>query len=361
MTATMPADLIRPQIRALSAYPVPSSQGLVKLDAMENPYEWPASLQTAWAERLSTVAMNRYPDPQGTRLALALRRVMQVPESARVMLGNGSDELIQILLMAVASPGRVIMAPEPGFVMYRMIALWLGLEFVGVPLNEDFSLDRPAMERALDTHQPAVLFLAYPNNPTGNRWSRRDVEALIDRAPGLVVLDEAYGPFADDSFLPDVGRFERLLVMRTVSKLGLAGLRLGYLCGPPSWMDELEKVRLPYNVNVLTQVAAEFALDHHEVLDQQAAAIRRDREPLSQALEGMPGVTPFPSEANFILFRVSQGKGRRVFEGLQDRGVLIKDLSGQGGLLADCLRVTVGTPEENQQFLKALEGALATV
>ncbi|WP_420796936.1 histidinol-phosphate transaminase [Ectothiorhodospira variabilis] len=360
MNMATPADLVRPQIRELSAYPVPSSQGLVKLDAMENPYEWPASLQSAWAERLSRVAMNRYPDPQGTRLTLALRRVMQVPDAARLMLGNGSDELIQILLMAVAAPGRVIMAPEPGFVMYRMISRWLGLEFVGVPLNEDFSLDMPAMERALDTHQPAVVFLAYPNNPTGNRWSRQDMESLIVRAPGLVVVDEAYGPFADDSFLADLDRYERLLVMRTVSKLGLAGLRLGYLCGPAPWMDELEKVRLPYNVNVLTQVAAEFALDHHEVLDEQAAAIRRDREALHQSLESISGVKPFPSEANFVLFRVPRGKGRVVFEGIRDRGVLIKDLSGQGGLLADCLRVTVGTPAENQQFLEALKGALAT-
>ncbi|MCG5500660.1 histidinol-phosphate transaminase, partial [Ectothiorhodospira sp. B14B] len=327
-----PEHLIRTEIRELSAYPVPSAQGLVKLDAMENPYEWPQSLRDAWADTLSRLPVNRYPDPRGTELVARLRTVMGVPDEAALLLGNGSDELIQILLMAVAGPGRVVMAPEPGFVMYRMVARWLGLEFVGVPLKPDFSLDMPAMLAALERHRPAVTFLAWPNNPTGNLWPRAEMEPLIQAAPGLVVVDEAYGPFARDSFLPDVGTDGRVLVMRTVSKLGLAGLRLGYLCGMPEWIGQLDKVRLPYNINVLTQAAAEFALEHHGVLDEQAAWIRRDREVLFEALAKLPGVEPFPSEANFILFRAPSGRGREIFEGIRAGGVLIKDLSGQGGL-----------------------------
>ncbi|MFP4682231.1 MAG: histidinol-phosphate transaminase [Ectothiorhodospira sp.] len=354
-----PETLIRPEVLEQSAYAVSPAEGLIKLDAMENPYAWPESLRQAWAEHLSGVAVNRYPDPRADALVRDLRSVMGIPQNAGVLLGNGSDELIQILLMALAAPGRVVMAPEPAFVMYRTVARWLGMDYVGVPLREDFSLDLPALHRALENHRPAVLFLAYPNNPTGNLWPRGAVEALIEAAPGLVVVDEAYGPFADDSFLPMAGTHPRLLVMRTVSKLGLAGLRLGYLCGPAPWLEELDKLRLPYNINVLTQAAARFALEHHDVLESQAAAIRRDRGDLYRALQGLEGITPFPSEANFILFRTPPGRARALFEGIRARGVLIKDLSGQGGLLADCLRVTVGTPGENARFLEALSGAMA--
>ncbi|MBK1692695.1 histidinol-phosphate transaminase [Ectothiorhodospira mobilis] len=354
-----PETLIRPEIREQSAYPVPPSGGLIKLDAMENPYEWPESLRRPWAEHLAGVAVNRYPDPRAGDLVAALRRVMGIPGGAQVMLGNGSDELIQILLMALAGPGRVVMAPEPAFVMYRTVARWLGMEYVGVPLREDFALDLPALHRALEIHRPAVLFLAYPNNPTGNLWPREAVEQLIESAPGLVVVDEAYSPFAADSFLPAAGSHPRLLVMRTVSKLGLAGLRLGYLCGPAPWLEQLDKLRLPYNVNTLTQAAACFALEHHDVLEAQATAIRRDREALYRGLQALEGIEPFPSEANFILFRTPTGRARSLFEGIRARGVLIKDLSGQGGLLTDCLRVTVGTPGENARFLDALTGALA--
>jgi histidinol-phosphate aminotransferase len=345
---------IRPGIRALAAYHVPDATGLVKLDAMENPYHWPRELVDAWLEVLRGVALNRYPDPRSPQLIDTLRRVAGIPAEQSVILGNGSDELIQVIIMALAAPGRVVMSVEPSFVMYRMIAGYADMNYVGVALGEDFALDTPAFLAAMKAHRPAVVFLAYPNNPTGNRFSRPDVEAVIRAAPGLVVLDEAYAPFADDSFLSDLGRYPNLVVMRTVSKQGLAGLRLGYLCGPAAWLSEFDKLRLPYNINVLTQASADFALAHHRVLDEQAAAIRRDRESLARALAALPGVTPYPSEANFILFRVPVGQGDAVFQGLKDAGVLIKNLSGQGGALTDCLRVTVGRPEENGCFLAAL-------
>lgn len=355
-----PDDLIRPEIRALSAYHVPDATGLVKLDAMENPYELPEPLAAEWAERVRSVAMNRYPDPGASALKAVLREAMEIPERQAILLGNGSDEIIQMILMAVAGPDRVVLAPEPAFVMYRMIAVFCGMRYVGVPLSpDDFALDPGAMLASIAEHRPAAVFLAYPNNPTGNLFDREVVEAIIEATPGLVVLDEAYAPFADDSFMRDLGRHDNLLVMRTVSKMGLAGLRLGYLCGAPAWLDEFEKIRLPYNIGVLTQAAARFALEHKPVFDEQAARIRAERERLLEGLRALPGIHAWDSAANFILFRTSQGRAAAVFEGLKGRGVLIKNLTGAGGMLTDCLRVTVGTPQENGCFLDALRATMA--
>ena len=263
-------SLVRPEIRALRAYHVPESSGLIKLDAMENPYTWPESLQAEWLETLLGLELNRYPDPQGRALQAALREAMEIPENMGLLLGNGSDELIQMLALAVAAPGRKILSVDPGFVMYRMIGLFVGLDYVGVPLQaEDFSIDLPAVLEAIEREQPALVYLAYPNNPTGNRFDADDMVRIIEAAPGLVVVDEAYAPFTDSSFLGLVGDWDNLLVMRTVSKMGLAGLRLGYLVGPPDWLAEIDKVRLPYNINVLTQVSAAFALRHKAVFDEQ--------------------------------------------------------------------------------------------
>ena len=349
---------IRPEIRALSAYHVPDPGDCIKLDAMENPYTWPEEMVEAWLETLREVSLNRYPDPGARALKQGLRDCMRVPADQEILLGNGSDELIQMIALAVAQPGRVVLAPEPSFVMYRMIATLAGMDYVGVPLDRDFQLDMDAMRAAIQTHQPAVIFLAYPNNPTGNLFRAADIEAILETAPGLVVVDEAYAPFTDASFLDRLGRFDNLLVLRTVSKMGLAGLRLGRLGGDPAWLAEIDKTRLPYNINVLTQASGAFALRHVAVLEEQARRIRADRGLLYAALEGMNGVEPYPSDANFILFRVPAGRGRELFDALKEQGVLIKNLSGAGGVLADCLRVTVGKPEENEAFLRALGAAL---
>ncbi len=350
---------IRPEIRALSAYHVPPARGFIKLDAMENPYGWPPELVQAWLDTLRSVELNRYPDPGAGELSDALRRAMQVPGQMQVVLGNGSDELIQMLALAVAAPGRVVLAPEPTFVMYRMIAEVAGMRYHAVPLADDFSLDSGAMLAAIQTHAPAIVFLAYPNNPTGTLFDARVVEDVIRAAPGLVVVDEAYAPFTDASFMRRLGEFPNLLVMRTVSKMGLAGLRLGLLAGPSEWLGEIDKTRLPYNINVLTQASACFALQHKALLDAQAARIRADRADLLRRLAALPGVQPWPSEANFILFRVVAGSADAVFESLRGQGVLIKNLNPAGGRLRDCLRVTVGTPDENAAFFAALGEALS--
>ena len=355
-----PLSWVRPEIQALTAYHVPDPGNMIKLDAMENPYRWPEPLIDEWLDVLRQVELNRYPDPSARSLTERLKQVMQVPAGMQLVLGNGSDELIQMLALAVAERGRVIMAPDPTFVMYRMIAEFAGLQYASLPLANDFSLDVETMLAAIEAQQPAIIFLAYPNNPTGTLFESDAVEAVIRAAPGLVVVDEAYAPFTDATFMSRLGEFSNLLVLRTVSKMGLAGLRLGMLAGPAEWLGEIDKVRLPYNINVLTQASALFALQHQDMLDKQTAQIRLDRAELYAALDTLDGIEPYPSEANFILFKTPAGQADALFEALKVDGVLIKNLNPAGGRLKDCLRVTVGTPDESGAFLAALRKALVS-
>ena len=351
-----PEDVIRDEIRSLKAYHVPDSAGMVKLDAMENPYRLPPELRARLARLVEEAALNRYPDTAAVELKTRLRRALEVPEGMDLLLGNGSDELIQLLVMAVAKPGAVVLGVEPSFVMFRMIAAFAGARYAGVDLRDDFSLDVERILAAIERERPAIIFIAYPNNPTGNLFDAGLIERIIDAAPGLVVVDEAYHAFAGKSFIPRLAGHPNLLVMRTLSKLGLAGLRLGALTGPARWLTQLDKLRLPYNVSTLTQVVACEVLQHPDVLTEQAGAIKLERGNLLQALRRVPGVAVYPSDANFILFRINQAE--RVFDGLKRRGVLIKSLHGSHQLLADCLRVTVGTPDENAAFLSALNQTL---
>lgn len=349
---------MRPEIRALSSYHVPAAGDLIKLDAMENPWPWPEELQRDWLERLKQVELNRYPDPGATELKASMRLALGVPDAAAVILGNGSDELIQMIIQTVAVPGRTVMAPEPTFVMYRQIAAVAGMEFKGVPLCADFSLDREAMLEALAQQQPAVTFLAYPNNPTGNLFDAGLIEDILSRADGLVVVDEAYAPFTDASFMVRLPDYDNLLLLRTVSKMGLAGLRLGLLAGPASRLEQIDKTRLPYNLGTLNQVTGSFALAHKDVFEAQARQIREARSVLLAGLLALPQLAVYPSEANFILFRAPAGRAGEIFAGLKAAGILIKNLDGSGGALRDCLRVTVGTPAENTAFLDALRRLL---
>lgn len=349
-----PEKLVRPEILELKAYHVPESEGMVKLDAMENPYALPPTLCKQLAEVLSRVELNRYPDPGAKKLREALARKMRVPQGMELLLGNGSDDLIQIVTLALARPGAVMMYPAPTFVMYGMNATFSGMKAVAVALREDYSFDAGAFIARMREEWPALVFIAYPNNPTGALYSEKDVEQVIRAAPGLVVLDEAYHVFAGKSFLPRLAEFPNLVVMRTVSKLGLAGIRLGYLAGRPQWIEQLNKVRQVYNVNVLTQAAALFALERLEVLEEQAALIRSEREKLGKALSALNGITVFPSQANFFLIRVADAD--RTFERLRSQGVLVRNLNSPA--LKDCLRVTVGTPDENRILLNALREAL---
>ena len=353
--------LIAPEIRALSAYAVADARGLIKLDAMENPYPWPAELEDAWLERLREVEINRYPDPRAAGLKARLRQVMEIPQAAGLLLGNGSDELIQLLVLAIGGAGSVVLAPDPSFAMYALVSRVIGRRFVTVALDEsNFDLRIEATLDAIREHRPALTFIAYPNNPTGNLFATEHLDAVLDAATGLVVIDEAYAPFARTSYLPKIAHRENLLVLRTVSKLGLAGLRLGVLAGAPAWIEELDKLRLPYNLNVLTQVTAELALSHYDLFDQQTRQIVRDRDDLYASLVAMPGVRTWPSKANFLLVRTAPGTGTRTVEALRARGILVKNFHGSSPLLGDCMRVTVGRPEENAAFLDALEGCISS-
>ena len=347
-------QLIRPEFRALQAYPVGDASGMIKLDAMENPFTWPEDMVNEWQGILAECALNRYPHPTAPEVCDGLRNVMQVPEQYDILLGNGSDEIIQLLAMAVAKPGAKILAPEPGFVMYKMIATFIGIDYVGVPLNTDFSLDIDAMLSAVNEQQPELIFLAQPNNPTGNLWAEDDLHAIVKASNGLVVLDEAYLPFSSRNHLNWLDQYDNVLVMRTLSKVGLAGLRLGMLFGRPEWLNEINKVRMPYNINVLTQASAAFALKHYDVLIDQCQQLKVQRSWLNEELNKL-GFETHTSEANFILARCPHGQqAKAIFATLKQQKILIKCLDGGHPLLNNCLRFTVGKAPENQALIQAL-------
>ncbi|TRX03831.1 histidinol-phosphate transaminase [Candidatus Methylobacter oryzae] len=354
-------SIFRKEVLAMSAYKVADATGLIKLDAMENPYSWPEDIKKSWLETLKDCPMNRYPDPEAKHLSATIKRLNQIPEQFDVLLGNGSDEIIQLLLMALPA-NACVLAPDPGFVMYKQLSLCLGLNYHGIPLLADsFDLDLPTMLDAIEKYQPSVIFLAYPNNPTGNLFSESSIREIIKAAKGLVVIDEAYAPFANASFIDSLEQYDNLLVMRTVSKLGLAGLRLGYIAGAPEIVEQLHKIRLPYNINCLTQISADFALSNKDLFDRQTQQICAERSIVFNQLNNLDGITAYPSAANFILFRTPENRAGEIFLSIKQQGVLIKNLNAQTGLLTDCLRVTVGKPEENAAFIAALTKSLATL
>jgi histidinol-phosphate aminotransferase len=353
------AHIIRQDVQSMHAYAVQDSAGMVKLDAMENPHRLPADLQEKLGRRLGALALNRYPDGRVNDLRAALAAYAQLPDGFDIMLGNGSDELISLLALACDVPGAAILSPVPGFVMYAMSAQLQGLPFIGVPLTPDFELDEAAMLAAIAEHRPAITYLAYPNNPTANLWDDTVVEKIINAVGeqgGLVVMDEAYQPFASKSYADRIGRHSHVLLLRTLSKFGLAGVRLGYLVGPKALISEIDKVRPPYNISVLNYECALFALEHKNVFTAQAQEIRAQRAMLLEALSAMKNVNTWKSDANMILIRVPNAA--QTFEAMKARGVLVKNVSKMHALLVNCLRLTVGTAGENAQMLAALQDSL---
>jgi histidinol-phosphate aminotransferase len=347
------ARTIRRDVASMHAYAIQPSAGLVKLDTMENPYRLPSALQRALGERLAKVAINRYPAEGTEVLRRALAEFAGMPEGCALTLGNGSDEIITMLSMACDVPGAVFMAPVPGFVMYQMSAALQGVHFVGVPLTPGFELDRGAMLAAIAEHHPSLIYLATPNNPTANLWDEGAIEAIVEAAPGLVVMDEAYQPFAARDSMALMRRHAHVLIMRTMSKFGLAGLRIGYLMGARAIVEQIDKLRPPFNIGVLNAEAALFALEHADEYARQAASVCEQRERLQAALHTMSGVTPFPSQANMVLARVPDAA--KTFAALKARGILVKNVSTLHPLLANCLRLTVGTPDETTALIDALK------
>ena len=346
--------VITTQVRETVAYPVAAPvPDILKLDAMECPQDFPPALRAGWLESLSEVALNRYPPARNEALESALRERFAISERHGLLFGNGSDELIQIITIACAKPGAVILAPAPTFVMYRLCATFLGLDYVGVDVREDFSLDVPALLDAIAIHRPAVIYLATPNNPTGTAYENHAVQRIVDAAPGLVVIDEAYLPYSDHSAQALCDSNDNVLMMRTLSKTALAGLRFGYLFGPRPWLEELNKVRLPYNVNVLTQASIAYAMKHFSALNAQCVEIVAERERLYTILSRWQECAVRPSQANFLILKVPDA--RAWFERLKAQGVLVKNMHGVHPLLDDCLRLTVSNAKENRRLLDALE------
>ena len=358
-----PLARIRHDVQGMHAYAVQASTGLIKLDAMENPHRLSPALRAELGARLGEVAVNRYPGERVEALKTALQGHAQPPAGWSLMLGNGSDELISLLALACDVPGASILAPLPGFVMYAMSAQLQGLAFHGVPLTADFDLDLPAMLAAIAQHRPAITYLAYPNNPTANLWDRAAIDQIIDAVAqigGLVVMDEAYQPFSSHSWIDEIraapARHSHVLLMRTLSKFGLAGIRLGYMVGPAALVHEIDKVRPPYNISVLNCETALFALEHQDTFEAQAQDLRTQRAIVLEALRNMPGVTAWDSDANMVLLRVPDAA--KTFDGMRARKVLVKNVSKMHPLLANCLRLTVGTAAENTQMLAALQESL---
>lgn len=349
------ATVMRPEIGALTAYKVTDATGYIKLDAMENPYTWPAEIKAEWLKIIHDTEINRYPDATAKSLCHRLKKYYQIPQQSELLLGNGSDEIIQLLLMVLPN-NATVMALEPSFSMYKQAALCLGLNYQGIPLQADtFELNLALTLASIKCQQPKIIFLAYPNNPTGNLFSSEAIEQIIQQTKGLVILDEAYAPFTDFSFMQQLTKFNNLLVMRTVSKLGLAGLRLGFIAGRAGIIKQLNKARLPYNINTLTQKSVAFALTHATMFTEQINSLCQERSRLFLQLSTLKDIHPYPSAANFILFRTAKDKASDIFNALKKQGILIKDFSPHQGLLSHCLRVTVGKPEENNAFIKALK------
>ena len=354
----MSLSVIRPDILAQTAYPVADVPAdFIKLDAMEAPFPFPEALRAELAAELAAAPINRYPNVAASPLPALLRSTFAIPEAAQIVLGNGSDEIIQFITLLVAQANASVLALEPSFVMYRRNAELFGVNYIGVPLNPDFTLNLEATLKAIEQHKPALIFLSYPNNPTGVPFSREAVEAIIQAATGLVVIDEAYGAFSNDSFIAQAGQPENLVVMRTLSKIGFAGLRVGYAAGSPVVMNELAKIVPPYNMNQLSLAAAAFALRHAEAFMQNIETLKNERARVANALAALEDVRVFPSEANFVTARLPNAQ--QAFNTLQNNKILVKNLHGTHPLLQNCLRLTIGTPEENDQVLRVLENVIA--
>ena len=344
--------LVRPEVRGLAAYHVDETPVRVKLDAMENPFLLPDKIRKEVAKAAQQALINRYPDPSAKKLKQAIARIWKI-DPEQMLLGNGSDELIQAIILAFGGP---VITPAPSFAMYDISARALSQKVVSVPLTDEFDLDADAIIKAAKRTKARVIFLACPNNPTGNRYSDAAVRKVLENVSAAVVIDEAYFSFSGRTFLPYLNRHPGMIILRTLSKIGLAGLRIGVLTASREIAAELNKIRLPYNINVLSQAAALVALRHWSTLNRQISLLISERTKLYNALLRTPGVTPFPTETNFILMWIEKD-ATAVFRALKKRGILVKNLD-RPGPLKGCLRVTIGTPKENKEFLKSLQGII---
>jgi histidinol-phosphate aminotransferase len=347
---------VKRNIKEIQAYSVPHIDCRIKLDGNESPFPLPREIREKLGEALNEVDINRYPDPEARGFREKIARASGIPIDG-VLLGNGSDELIGMLVeTCTGSTGRVLY-PTPTFSMYGLTAKAMGAEVIEVPLDHDFDIDLGTTIDRIENLDPDIIFLASPNNPTGNVYSEDKIKSIIETAAGIVVVDEAYSDFSGYTLMPLLEKNENLVIMRTLSKVGFAGLRLGMLYANPDLVRELNKVRYPYNINSLSQAAAELVLENHEFVSENIQIIVKERDRVFGELKPLQGIELFPSNANFILFRV--GEADRVFRELVDRDILIRNFN-KPGRLEHCMRVTIGTPEENNAFIEYLGDILSS-
>lgn len=334
--------LVKKEVAGLRAYNAKEIPCRIKLDANESPYGFADAVK-----RITGIRTNRYPDPEAKALRQLLAKDLRVGPG-NILFGNGSDELIYYLITTFGGP---VSYPVPTFSMYGIIGQALGEEKVEVPLDKEFDLDTNTFLAAVRKKKPKLVFLSSPNNPTGNCFSTDRILKILEASKGIVVVDEAYQPFSSETgMLPLLKDYRNLVIMRTLSKIGLAALRLGFMIADPGIIGEVNKVRLPFNLNSFSQAVASAALKRKREFRASIKTIVSERGRLLEGLERIEGVTPFPSEANFILLRVADPD--RVYASFLREGILVRNLNDA---VKGCLRVTVGTPKENASFMKALK------
>jgi histidinol-phosphate aminotransferase len=333
--------LVKPNIRTLRAYQAEEIPCRVKLDANESPYGFRV---------LKSVKTNKYPDPEAKALRRLVAKEVRV-KSDNILHGNGSDEIIYYLITTFGGP---VLYPVPTFSMYGIIAQALGEKKLEIPLDKKFNFDLKGMLKIIKKDKPKLIFLSSPNNPTGNSFSSDRILEIIRQSKGLVVVDEAYQQFSDrKSFLPLIKKYKNLIVLRTLSKIGFAGLRVGFMIADEDIINEVNKVRLPFNLNSLSQKVAIDALQNKKQMQSSIRSIITERKRLFKEMKKMDSVKPYPSDANFILFKV--GDADKIYKSLLKKAVLVRNMTGA---VDGCLRVTIGTPKENAAFLKALKQLL---
>ena len=351
-------QFLRPDLSNLNPYHVEQPPHRIKLDANESPFDLPPELREAIANEMKNLQFQRYPDANSDELRTKLSEFLGV-DKGQIVVGNGSDELIGYFVLAFGRTDACVSFPTPTFAMYHILARIAGLKAVGLPLDEHFNLNDDSWQSHLDANRLNLAFISYPNNPTSNTFSAEVIRKTLSRSDALVVLDEAYYEFSGKTFFDELNRHPNLVIARTFSKAyGLAGLRIGYLIAHPEIINEINKVRLPYNLNRFSQMAAMLLLKQHVRQAQksqfslQIQSILKERDRVYAALQVLDGIYPFPTDANFILFR-TESHADNWFQHLLDCGILVRNLS-RPGPLQNCLRVTIGTPSANTRFLEAL-------
>ena len=341
---------LRSDIKNIDAYHVPVSKDMIKLDAMESPFGVPEDLKVEFLKCIEQSEVNRYPEADPSPLKDTLRSLMDIPDEFGILLGNGSDELIQLLALA-CSKDDLIMSFEPSFVMYELVSKYVNLEYFGVQLDSNFDINLSDALLIIEREKPKIIFIAYPNNPTGNCFDYDAIIEIIKSTNSMVILDEAYYAYSDKSFLSEISNFPNLLVLRTISKIGFAGLRLGLLIGDQETITQLNKLRLPYNINALTQTSANFLLQDKQRIINNAQIIIEERRRLAHELSLFSKFKVYPSQTNFIL--VHSEDAHSLHTALKENGILIKGFP-KGSKLSDFIRISVSEPVENNILIDAI-------